>query len=144
MGDSVDKRKSKSKKWINKLMLDFLKINALVFITLWVVTLITSILDLKALLIVMSGNIGVGLIASSLIGGIAMGNPIIGYVLGKEALEAGASVAVVGAFILSWITVGILQIPVESKYFGKKFAIVRNLTGILFSIIFGLLLWLIF
>ncbi len=141
MDNSKDKIPGK-KKGAKNLLLDFLKLNVIVFAILWITTLLIQGLNLKEQLVSLSSNLSAGLFVSSILGGLAMGNPSIGYVLGKEALEAGASLPIIGTFIIAWITVGFTQIPVESKYFGKEFAIIRNALGILFSIVFGLIIWL--
>ena len=40
-----------------------------------------------------------------------------------------------GAFISTLMMVGVVTLPVEIKYFGKKLAIYRNLLAFLFSFI---------
>jgi len=71
----------------------------------------------------------------SLIGSFSIGSPVISYILGGEMLNNGVSLLAVTAFLVSWVTVGIIQLPAESVMFGKKFAILRNITAFLFSII---------
>jgi uncharacterized membrane protein YraQ (UPF0718 family) len=41
----------------------------------------------------------------------------------------------VTAFIVSWVTVGIIQFPIEAKALGKRFTFLRNLSSFVFSII---------
>ena len=71
----------------------------------------------------------------SIIGSISAGNPITSYIIGGEMLEQGISLVAVTAFIVAWVTVGIVQLPAEAVLLGKKFAIVRNLIAFLFSIL---------
>lgn len=71
----------------------------------------------------------------SIIGSISVGGPVISYIIGGEMLKQGASRIAVTAFIVSWISVGIATLPLESKYLGKKFAIIRNSLSFIFSII---------
>jgi len=73
------------------------------------------------------------------IGSISAGNPIISYIIGGELLEQGVSLIAVTAFILSWVTVGIVQLPAESMMLGKKFAITRNAISFISSIIIAFL-----
>jgi hypothetical protein len=40
---------------------------------------------------------------------------------------------------MTWTTVGVAMIPLEAKYLGKKFAIVRNIINFFFSIIITIL-----
>jgi hypothetical protein len=37
--------------------------------------------------------------------------------------------------LISWVTVGIIQIPAESYFFGKKFTITRNIISFVFAIL---------
>jgi uncharacterized membrane protein YraQ (UPF0718 family) len=82
---------------------------------------------------VFHNNIFDSLIGSSL-GSILAGNPITSYVLGGELLNNGISLMAVTAFIVAWVTVGIVQLPAESLLLGKKFAVYRNLSSFILSI----------
>jgi len=72
-------------------------------------------------------------------GGIAAGHPLVSYVLGGELLHSGVSLFAVTALIVSWVTVGIVQLPAEALMLGKRFAIYRNLICYLFAIAIALL-----
>jgi len=71
----------------------------------------------------------------SFIGSILAGNPITSYVLGGELLKQGIGLMAVTAFIVAWVTVGIVQLPAEAVLLGKKFAIVRNITAFFMAIL---------
>lgn len=71
----------------------------------------------------------------ALIGGISAGTPITSYIVGGELLNQGVSLVAITAFLLSWVTVGIIQFPAEASILGKKFAIYRNLTSFILAII---------
>jgi uncharacterized membrane protein YraQ (UPF0718 family) len=71
----------------------------------------------------------------SLVGSISAGTPITSYIIGGELLEKGISLMAVTAFIVSWVTVGIIQFPIEAKALGKRFTFLRNLSSFVFSII---------
>jgi len=68
------------------------------------------------------------------IGSIAAGNPLASYLLGGELLSHGVSLLAVTALIVSWVTVGIVQLPAEMLLLGKRFAIYRNLTAFMLAI----------
>lgn len=61
------------------------------------------------------------------IGSIAVGHPLASYLLGGELLHGGVSLVAVTALLVSWVTVGIVQLPAESLMLGGRFAITRNL-----------------
>jgi uncharacterized membrane protein YraQ (UPF0718 family) len=60
-------------------------------------------------------------------GSISGGNAIISYVAGGEILAQGGSLFAVTAFLIAWVTVGILQIPAEASLLGRRFAVMRNI-----------------
>jgi len=70
-----------------------------------------------------------------MIGSISAGTPIVSYILGGEMLKQGISLIAVTAFLVTWVTVGFIQIPAESIILGKRFAIWRNLSAFVLSII---------
>ena len=67
-------------------------------------------------------------------GSILAGNPINSYVIGGELLEHGVSLFAVTAFIIAWVTVGLVQLPAEMSALGKKFALIRNVLSFVLSI----------
>jgi len=88
---------------------------------------------------VFTGNLFVDSIMGTVIGSIAAGNPITSYVIGGELLEEGVSLVAVTAFILAWVTVGVIQLPAEILMLGKRFAITRNILAFLSAIIIAIL-----
>ena len=74
----------------------------------------------------------------ALIGGVAAGNPVNSYVIGSELLSQGVSLVAVVAFIISWVTVGVIQLPAEAMLLGKRFALVRNLISFVFAIVISI------
>ncbi len=68
------------------------------------------------------------------IGSVAAGHPLASYVLGGELLAGGVSLLAVTALIVSWVTVGVVQLPAEALLLGRHFAIYRNLMCFLFAI----------
>lgn len=66
-------------------------------------------------------------LAGAVVGSIAMGHPLAGYLLGGELLAGGVSLIAVTALIVAWVTVGVVQLPAESLMLGRRFAFFRNL-----------------
>ncbi len=75
----------------------------------------------------------------AVLGSIAAGNPLNSYVIGGELLAHGISLIAIIAFILTWVTVGIVQLPAESLMLGRRFAIYRNLYSFLTAIVIAIL-----
>jgi len=68
-------------------------------------------------------------------GTVSVGQPFLSYIIGGELLKEGISLYAVTAFILSFVTLGIIQLPLEFSIFGPRFTIIRNLLSLLFSFI---------
>ena len=72
-------------------------------------------------------------------GSISAGHPLTSYVLGGELLTQGVSLVAVTAFLISWVTVGSIQLPAEALMLGWRFALLRNLVCFVFSILIAVL-----
>ncbi len=68
-------------------------------------------------------------------GGIAVGQALVSYILGGELLEQGISIYAVTAFILAWVTLGIVQLPLEAEVLGLRFTIYRNILAFVSTIL---------
>jgi len=80
-----------------------------------------------------SGMAGVGLAA--VVGAVTLIPGFVAFPMAAMLLKEGAGYMQIGAFISSLMMVGVVTLPVEIKYFGKKLAIYRNLLAFLFSFI---------
>ena len=65
------------------------------------------------------------------IGAISSGNPAISYIISEQLLNQGVSLYALSAFILSWVTLGIVQLPAEVSVFGLKFTFYKNILTLL-------------
>ena len=70
---------------------------------------------------------------ANILGSIFFSNSAQSYILGGEFLNGGISLLAVTAFMVSWVTVGLVHLPMEIQFLGKKFAIFRNLFSFIFS-----------
>ena len=77
-------------------------------------------------------------ILGSVFGSISAGNPITSYIIGAELLKEGVSLFAVTAFLVAWVTVGIIQLPAEAAILGKQFALKRNLISFVLSMLVSL------
>jgi hypothetical protein len=85
-----------------------------------------------------SGNPLSDAIRGAVLGSIAAGHPLASYILGGELLSGGVSLFAVTALIVSWVTVGIVQLPAEVMFLGKHFAVLRNMLNFFFAVIIAL------
>ncbi len=80
----------------------------------------------EVLVSIFSGNAAFDSLWGACFGSLFAGNPINSYIIGGELLKYGISLFAITAFIVSWVTVGLVQLPAEMAAFGKKFALLRN------------------
>jgi uncharacterized membrane protein YraQ (UPF0718 family) len=85
------------------------------------------------------GNALVDTLIGTLAGAAASGNPVVSYLLGGELLEQGISLYAVSAFILSWVTLGFVHLPVETEVLGFRFTLYRNILAFVVTMIIAAL-----
>ncbi len=88
-----------------------------------------------------SGVLGFSIAA--IIGAIAMIPGFISYPIAAGLIQQGATYAVVATFMTTLMMVGVITLPLESKYFGMKVAVLRNALNFAAAIAIGLLVGLI-
>lgn len=127
------------KRSILKTIISFWKILPIIIGTLLLISLITTLIPKSFYITIFNQNVIFDSLIGSVIGSISAGNPITSYIFGGELLKQGISLIAITAFLVSWVTVGIIQLPAESYILGRKFAILRNLTSFILSIIVAIL-----
>ena len=82
----------------------------------------------------------IGLIIASIIGSITLIPGFVAFPLASVLLENGAGFMQIAVFISTLMMVGIVTIPVEIKYFGKKATVLRNTLAFAFSYIVAIVI----
>jgi uncharacterized membrane protein YraQ (UPF0718 family) len=82
----------------------------------------------------------VGVLAASIIGAITLVPGFIAFPLAAALLKSGAGYMQIAAFISTLMMVGVVTLPIEMKFFGKKATIIRNVEAFIFSIIVALVM----
>jgi len=82
----------------------------------------------------------IGIITASVIGSITLIPAFVAFPLAAALLESGAGYMQIAAFISTLMMVGIVTIPIETKYFGKKTTIIRNISAFVFSLFVALVM----
>ena len=80
------------------------------------------------------------LLTATVVGAVSIGPPLAAYPLAEALLKAGAWPPAIAAFILSWISIGIITLPFEAATFGVRFALLRNGISFFAAMLCGLLL----
>lgn len=80
------------------------------------------------------------LLIGGLVGAIAIGPPVAAFPIAGSFIATGAWPPAAAAFIVSWVSVGVITLPIEAHVFGWRFALWRNLITFLTALLIGLLI----
>jgi hypothetical protein len=70
---------------------------------------------------------------SAVVGSVTLIPGFVAFPMAAMLLGGGAGAMQIGAFVSSLMMVGVVTFPIETRYFGKKTAAVRNLLAFFFS-----------
>ena len=132
-----------NKKSLKKVFIKSTKslLNALpmMFGIILLIGLMKSFISFESLAAIFTENKFIDTALGALLGSVLAGNSINSYIIGNEMLTSGISLFAVTAFLVSWVTVGFLQLPAEKEILGAKFTLVRNFLSVFLSIAISLL-----
>jgi len=74
-----------------------------------------------------------GVLLASVIGSVTLIPGFVAFPTAAMLLNSGAGYMQIGAFVSTLMMVGVVTMPVEIKYFGRKITIIRNLLAFAFS-----------
>ncbi|MDI6601195.1 MAG: hypothetical protein QME46_05380 [Thermoanaerobacteraceae bacterium] len=77
----------------------------------------------------------IGIIVCAIIGAITLIPGFVAFPMAAMLLQNGAGYMQIGAFVSSLMMVGVVTMPLEIKYFGKKLTIWRNSLAFIFSFV---------
>lgn len=126
-------------KVLKRSSLNFLTMSPLIIGIIGLVGLLQTFVPPETLASLFQGHILIDTFIGTSTGAFTAGNPVISYLLGGELLNQGISLYAVTAFILSWVTLGLVHLPAEVEVFGGKFTLYRNILAFLFTMIIAIL-----
>ena len=132
------KEKNNIKEAFNKSLKGFLSMLPMLLAILLLLGIFDVYITNDILLSFFISNNFIDTITGTLLGGVLTGNPMISYILGGELTDAGVSLYAVTAFILSWVTIGLVQLPAEVEVFGLRFTFYRTLFTFITTILVSL------
>ena len=101
--------------------------------------LVHAFLSRDLILKIFSKNPLIDTLIGTFAGSIFAGNPINSYVIGQSLLELGADWAGVCALMMSWVGIGLAQMPAEAHALGLRFTLVRTIAAFVMTILASLL-----
>jgi hypothetical protein len=131
--------RQRSKKSLIKTLKSFRQMVPIITGVLLLISLAVAVVPKEFYLSVFTGNELIDSLIGAIFGSVAAGNPITSYIIGGELLLQGVSFVAITAFIVAWVTVGVIQLPAESMILGRRFALKRNAVSFLMSIAIAVL-----
>ena len=105
------------------------------------VGLMLAVLDESVISRLLGAESGlVGMAIAAITGSVTLIPGFIAFPLAASLLAAGAGYGQIAMFLTTLMMVGIVTLPLEATYFGKRLAIQRNLLAFLYAVISSLLL----
>lgn len=110
-------------------------LNVLILVSLAVSVIPSSLIETY----LGAGSGAGGLFMAALIGSITLIPGFISYPIAALLVQEGASYTTVATFMTTLMMVGIVTLPLEMRYFGKRAAIVRNVLNFIAAVVIGIL-----
>ena len=131
---SFVKDKAKTKKALMKAWKVFEKILPEFLIVVLLVGIMMASLDAETISGIIGADSGwIGVVLAAIVGSVTLIPGFIAFPTAALLLQGGAGYMQIGAFVSTLMMVGVVTLPVEIKYFGKKLAFLRNIFAFLFS-----------
>jgi len=130
------KDKSKTKKALKKAWKSFENILPELLVIMLLIGVLLAVIDHELISSLLGESSGwFGVILASIIGAITLIPGFVAFPTAALLLKGGAGYMQIAAFVSTLMMVGIVTLPVEVKYFGKKISYVRNVLAFMFSFI---------
>ncbi len=141
MALSWKKDKKKTKMALKKALKSFENILPQILGVITLVGIMLALLNPEVISRLIGGDSGwIGVTAAALVGGITLIPGFIAFPTAAMLLERGAGYMQIAAFISSLMMVGVMTFSIESKYFSRKVALIRNVSAFVFSFLVAIVI----
>ncbi len=138
---SYIKDKSKTKMALKKAWKSFLNIFPAFAGVLALMGLALTILSPDTISRFIGSSTGLlGMFITSVIGAITLIPGFIAFPLSASLLEKGAGITQIAVFVSTLMMVGVVTVPLEVEYFGKRVTLLRNVLSYMFSFAVALII----
>jgi uncharacterized membrane protein YraQ (UPF0718 family) len=105
-------------------------------VVLILVAMVLAVLDEPTISRILGKDSGVwGVLAASLVGAVTLIPGFVAFPAAAALLQGGAGATQIAAFVSSLMMVGVVTLPLEIQFFGKRAAFLRNFLAYGFSLI---------
>ncbi len=138
---SILKDKNKTKMALKKSLKSFENILPQFITIIILIGILLAVLDEQVISNLIGDSSGYfGVLIASIVGSITLIPAFVAFPLAQVLLQNGAGISQIAAFVSTLMMVGIVTIPIEIKYFGKKATIIRNSLAFIFSIFVSIIM----
>lgn len=131
---SFVKDKEKTKRSLKKAWKSFENILPELLVVLLLVGLLLAVLNTELISKIIGADSGwLGVLLAAITGAVTLIPGFVAFPTAAMLLQGGAGYMQIGAFVSTLMMVGIVTLPVEIKYFGKRAAVLRNGFAFAFS-----------
>lgn len=131
---SYHKDKKKTKMALKKAWKAFENILPEFLTVIMFVGVLLAILNPEVISKIIGRNSGYfGVVIAAIVGAVTLIPGFVAFPTAAMLLQNGAGTMQIGAFLSTLMMVGIVTMPVEIKYFGKKLTVLRNVFAFIFS-----------
>ena len=133
--------RKKTKNALKKAWKAFDNILPQLIVILIIVGLMLAILDPETISRLIGGESGfLGMFLAAIVGAITLIPGFVAFPLASTLLNNGAGFMQIAVFISTLMMVGVVTIPMEIQYFGKRAAVLRNTLAFSFSFVVALVI----
>ncbi len=133
---SVFKSRQKTRIALKKAYKAFESILPQFLVVLILVSIALAVLDAPTITVILGKDSGGwGVLVASLVGAITLVPGFVAFPAAAALLQGGAGVTQIAAFVSSLMMVGVVTLPLEIQFFGKRAAFLRNFLAYVFSLI---------
>jgi uncharacterized membrane protein YraQ (UPF0718 family) len=136
LGLSFFKDKKKTKMSLKKAWKAFENILPEFLVVILLVGVLLAVLNTEVISKIIGADSGwIGVVIAAMVGAITLIPGFVAFPTAAMLLKSGAGYMQIGAFVSTLMMVGIVTMPVEMKYFGKKLTLLRNVLAFVFSFV---------
>lgn len=131
---SLVKDRQKTKQSLVKAWKSFENMLPQLLVVVLVVGVLLALVNAETISGILGADSGwLGVLLSAVVGSVTLIPGFVAFPMAAMLLGGGAGAMQIGAFVSSLMMVGVVTFPIETRYFGKKTAAVRNLLAFFFS-----------
>jgi len=132
---SFCKSRQKTKLALKKAWRSFENILPQLLTVLLLIGLLLTVVDAETISKLLGAESGVfGMLLAAVLGSVTLIPAFVAFPLAASLLGSGAGYGQITMFVTTLMMVGVVTLPMESRYFGKRVALRRNLLALIYSV----------